>query len=110
MKRHKFIGLFFLLSFFIQKNYSQKIELGNNISFEIEKIKYKKTTQGGQGWVFSPKGYKYLILEIIYHTNNGEKNNFLLSEMNLKTDKEKYKVRPYSTASIEDVKNYIAYP
>ncbi len=95
-----------ILFFTFQTTFSQEIGLMENITFEIKKIKYKKTTGGGQGWVVSPKGYKYLIIESVFYGKSGEKEEFPLFNMEFKTDKEEYKVRPYSDVGPEYVKDY----
>jgi hypothetical protein len=104
----KFKNLLFLtiLFFTIQTVFTQETKLTDEITFEIEKIKYKGTTGGGQGWVVSPKGYKYLIIESTFYGKSGEKEEFPLFEMEFKTDKEEYKVRPYSDVGPEYVKDY----
>lgn len=98
--------LFILLSFLIQIANSQEIKLTDNITFKVRKIKYKNTTRGGRGWVFSPKGYKFLIIDTDFYGKSGKKVKLPLFEMKFETKKEKYKVRPFADVSSEYVKGF----
>lgn len=98
--------LFITLCLLIQAINSQEIELTENITFKIRKIKYKKTTRGGTGWVFSPKGYKYIIIDTDFYGKSGKREKLPLFEMRFETANEKYKVRPFSDVSPEYVKGF----
>ncbi len=95
-----------MLVVFAGVNYAQEIELTDNITFEVEKIKYKRVTRGGKGWVIAPEGHKYIVIDVNFYGKSGKREKLPLFEMTFETDEKKYEVRPFPDVDADYVKGF----
>ena len=76
MKFEKKIATLLYSTLFSSIIYSQGINFTSNITFEVEEIKYKKTTRGRDCWSVAPDGYKQIVLYTNLYNRNEKKRNY----------------------------------
>ena len=69
---------------------SQSITLNDNFSMDVEKVKFKKTTRGGDGWVVNSDGEKFLILNCTFYSKAKKRTKLELFRMKIQTNNDEY--------------------